>query len=397
LALYQAGRQAEALDAYQEARRRFVDELGLEPGRALQELEQRILNQDPILGGRVQGSRMGAIADRPPFWHRRTPLLGSAAILLGAALLGFAVWQFTRADAALPARSLAMLDPQTLAPAAILGLGGIPSDVVVGRRAAFVAIPARGSVVVVDPRTRAVASLGAPVRRPTRLAPGRSGLWVLDGLARRVSLLGSARVHGVGTAPGRGPGAPLDAIAADDRTIWLPERAAEFLFQLDPRDGRSRLARNGGRDSFFEGDARRAVALAAGSVWVSNPVSIFPSTERLGRVSRLDSTTGDVIASIRVPAPPVAIAADDQGVWVALERGDTIWRIDPQDNVAASAVRVPGGVIDLAVDARVVWALGRDGEVSRIDPAANAITAHTNLGRGAFIAAGAGAVWIAAP
>ncbi|MDQ3066430.1 MAG: AfsR/SARP family transcriptional regulator, partial [Actinomycetota bacterium] len=42
LALYQAGRQAEALDAYQEARRRFVDELGLEPGRALQELEQRI-------------------------------------------------------------------------------------------------------------------------------------------------------------------------------------------------------------------------------------------------------------------------------------------------------------------------------------------------------------------
>ena len=264
LALYQAGRQAEALDAYQAVRRRFVDELGLEPGRALQELEQRILNQDPILAPRVQASRMDAIVDRRPFWHRRTPLLGSAAILLGAALLGLAVWQFARADAALPARSLAMLDPQTLATAAILGLGGIPSDVVVGRRAAFVAIPARGSVVVVDPRTRAVASLGAPVRRPTRLAPGRSGLWVLDGLARRVALLGSARVHGVAAAPGRGRAAPLDAIAADDRAIWLPERAAEFLFQLDPRDGRSRLAENGGRDSFFEGDAQRAVALAAG-------------------------------------------------------------------------------------------------------------------------------------
>ena len=48
LALYRCGRQAEALEVYQDARRVLVDELGLEPGRALQELEQAILRQDPI-------------------------------------------------------------------------------------------------------------------------------------------------------------------------------------------------------------------------------------------------------------------------------------------------------------------------------------------------------------
>jgi DNA-binding SARP family transcriptional activator len=43
LALYRSGRQAEALDAYQEARARFVDELGIEPGPELRQLQAEIL------------------------------------------------------------------------------------------------------------------------------------------------------------------------------------------------------------------------------------------------------------------------------------------------------------------------------------------------------------------
>jgi len=49
LALYRAGRQADALEAYQAARRTLVDELGIEPAPALQELEKAILRQDPTL------------------------------------------------------------------------------------------------------------------------------------------------------------------------------------------------------------------------------------------------------------------------------------------------------------------------------------------------------------
>jgi predicted ATPase/DNA-binding SARP family transcriptional activator len=49
LALYRAGRQADALRAYQTARAVLGEELGLEPGRELQRLEAAILAQDPDL------------------------------------------------------------------------------------------------------------------------------------------------------------------------------------------------------------------------------------------------------------------------------------------------------------------------------------------------------------
>jgi predicted ATPase/DNA-binding SARP family transcriptional activator len=49
LALYRAGRQADALDAYQRARRLFSTELGLEPGEPLTRLQQRILDRDAEL------------------------------------------------------------------------------------------------------------------------------------------------------------------------------------------------------------------------------------------------------------------------------------------------------------------------------------------------------------
>jgi DNA-binding SARP family transcriptional activator len=49
LALYRCGRQAEALEVYRAARLALADELGLDPSPELQELERRILRQDPSL------------------------------------------------------------------------------------------------------------------------------------------------------------------------------------------------------------------------------------------------------------------------------------------------------------------------------------------------------------
>ena len=49
LALYRCGRQADALEAYQEARRAVIEEIGAEPGVELRRLHEAILRQDPAL------------------------------------------------------------------------------------------------------------------------------------------------------------------------------------------------------------------------------------------------------------------------------------------------------------------------------------------------------------
>jgi DNA-binding SARP family transcriptional activator len=49
VALYRSGRQADALAAYRSARETLIDELGIEPGAALRDLEQAILEQRPDL------------------------------------------------------------------------------------------------------------------------------------------------------------------------------------------------------------------------------------------------------------------------------------------------------------------------------------------------------------
>lgn len=65
LALYRSGRQAEALEAYRRLRRTLVDELGIEPSPALQELERAILRQESSLdvaaAARVEGEAVGSI------------------------------------------------------------------------------------------------------------------------------------------------------------------------------------------------------------------------------------------------------------------------------------------------------------------------------------------------
>jgi DNA-binding SARP family transcriptional activator len=63
LALYRAGRRAEALAAYREARQAFMDELGLDLGPELRRLEQAIFRNDPSLNlsGNVPGPRSASM------------------------------------------------------------------------------------------------------------------------------------------------------------------------------------------------------------------------------------------------------------------------------------------------------------------------------------------------
>ena len=92
LALYRSARQAEALDAYREARRELADELALEPSEELKGLEQAILRHDPALAAPKEASgpslaRQAPAPDRSLLVVPRT-LDGMEALLRLAGPLG---------------------------------------------------------------------------------------------------------------------------------------------------------------------------------------------------------------------------------------------------------------------------------------------------------------------
>ena len=91
LALYRSGRQAEALTVYRDGRSFLVDQLGIEPSRALHDLEGAILRQDPSLDlARVPAATAARVRrePRPELFVGREHELGRLSDALDDALAG---------------------------------------------------------------------------------------------------------------------------------------------------------------------------------------------------------------------------------------------------------------------------------------------------------------------
>ncbi len=84
VALYRSGRQADALQAFQSARRTLADELGVDPGRTLASLEQAILRQDPELDAPPVEVRPGAVTPQPGAPPHRSSGRKALAAVFGA-------------------------------------------------------------------------------------------------------------------------------------------------------------------------------------------------------------------------------------------------------------------------------------------------------------------------
>jgi DNA-binding SARP family transcriptional activator len=135
LALYRAGRQAEALQAYHDARRMLVDELGIEPGPTLQQLHGAILRQERVLQPSGVGpSPADHYADvlKGLLTSRLVPVLGPGVFLSGRP--EEAIWDellatFLPGDAEVAAHLARLFD----CPPEVVGLARVSEYVAVTR------------------------------------------------------------------------------------------------------------------------------------------------------------------------------------------------------------------------------------------------------------------------
>ena len=211
IALYRSGRQAEALEAYQAARRTLVEELGLEPGPALRQLEGAILRQDASLdppGTAVTGAR-----PVPVRGSRQTWLLGpkglsavAAALAVAIALL-VAVTSRGAAQLAAGPNTVGVIDGGQARLSAVVTGVGRPNGVAYGAGAVWVTDSAGNKVLQVDPAGHVIDRI--PVGRgPAGVTVGGGEVWVANELDGTVSEINPGAGQQVATIPvGIGPNA----------------------------------------------------------------------------------------------------------------------------------------------------------------------------------------------
>jgi DNA-binding SARP family transcriptional activator len=221
ITLYRCGRQAEALEVYRAARLALADELGLDPSPELQELERRVLRQDPSLAApeealaapvaaRAERTLVTVLAAIPPSdddpeRHRRLLDETLAAVRAALARRGGSLERFGPEGLVAIFGAEAPSDDdahRALATAEELGLpAGIATGEVVGGAGPVVnrAVElARGEGISLDDRTQALVS---EARRLDTPLVGRD-----DELAHLIAALeaGSCRVVTVVGEPGIG-------------------------------------------------------------------------------------------------------------------------------------------------------------------------------------------------
>ena len=399
LALYRDGRQAEALDAYREARRTMVDQIGLEPGPALRALEQAILEHDPALGAPGPAPPPARASEPPagrrPRRARIIALAALAALAVGAGVVfGTTHEQPAGGLAAAPADSVAVIDPATGRIEAAVGVGHTPTAVTVGPDAVWVLNADDRTISHIDARTRRVSTFATDAT-PTDLAAAPDWLWVGNGrrlhdaqfvgpVTTSVSQLDNT-THAVrNTVALRRAGVKLSNasrqhVAVTRAGVWVVD--PDFsVTHLDPQTGvvRARIT------------ALDAVAIAASGdqVWALGSGHLL---------TRIDPRTDSIATNVTVPAGDLSALAIGAGaVWATDPTAGTLWRVDPGPPLRERTIDVGAGADAVAFGAGLMWVANRlAGTVLAVDPATNRVVRRVTVGntpRG--VAVGAGRVWV---
>jgi YVTN family beta-propeller protein len=354
LALYRAGRQSDALDAYRAVRTMLRDELGIEPGTRLQQLHQDVLAHDakldwpspsPKSDPRVPVATAAASVlpgdGRRVRTRRRRWILGAAAaaVLAAAGTVTAVVAANTPRSSlrALPANSVGAVHADgSLHDAVRVGLS--PDGLAYGAGSLWATNTADGTVSRIDPGTHAVVDTIAVGAAPAAVTVSGDAVWVVNG--------------------------------GDGTVSWINALSNTVV------------------ETIRVGSLPSAIASGPGGVWVTNSGD--------GTVQRIAPATGVTGPAIPVGAGPDGIAVDQHAVWVANGRDGTVSKLDPTTGVSLELIPVGAGAAGLAVTSGAVWvANSLELTVSRIDPASDRVVATVPVGDGpSSVVAGPARVWV---
>jgi ABC-type transport system substrate-binding protein/DNA-binding SARP family transcriptional activator len=412
IALYRCGRQADALQTYQEGRSLLVEELAVEPGPQLRKLQLAVLEQDPALdlpppaarqdawevmspagvAPDVAADQSGVATDPPaaslpaprtmprPRPRRRirriTLPLGMAAALAALALVPLS--RHGTAQTPLNGNLVALVSASDGAVQATVPLQAPPAGVAAGAGSVWVAEPGAGLVARIDPVRRAVEATIPVGTRPTRVVAAGGQVWVLDqtdGTLARIDPQTNTVAQTIAPA-----GQPSDILLSAG-SLWVASRGNGRVLRIDPGTGRTRSAvRTGGNPS--------GLAAAGGAVWVA--------TDGSGLLARIDARTGQVTSRIRISDAPAAVVAGASGLWVLSPLDATVSRVDPQRHAATATIALSGQPAALAESGGSIWIGDRaDGTLLRLAPGNDVVTRFGLGGRVSALAAARDGVWAA--
>ena len=386
------GNRADALRVYERCRRLLADELGAYPSPETESVYQRLLQAPPApkrppperpaperpAPGQPSAAGRGRRVSRP----RLLAAAALAVVVATGVLVGVATTSGGQKQVAVPANSVAALDPDGSV-TTILPVGERPVAAVAAADSLWVANLDDHTVTRIDLSSRRILASIPIGGAPTALAATPGAVWVSDttGEISRIdpeynSPVPTGQLAAVSSLP-HGTAWPMLAASG---SIWIVDPDG-YVAQFDPGSGQ-RI------ESVDVGNEPSAVAAGAGWLWVTNSAD--------GTVTRIDPATLVATPPIPVGHGPDAVAVNAAGVWVANAGDDALVRINPDTGAVAATASVGDGPAAVLATATALWvANARDDTVMRLDPRSGAVTKTIHLGGSpTALVSAAGQVWV---